>query len=206
MVGLFLVRTMYTFTERFDVQDRSEGCLLLYTYPSEFSGVFTFRMRRIPLSVSMPLLWIGSSPSSFYKIIKGSDSLIKKIEGKTDYIYLEDILLMARSKEEFINGDTLIFSQLIATLSTLSSKVLEVLPPPLQYRYLQKQQINELIASGTYEEQMALSPEARAYHIDLWNYLSHINRSPLLQNTCQAAWMWKRTSSPEIRETRSNGY
>ena len=50
-------------------------------------------------------------------------------------------------------------SQLIGILS---STVLAVLPAPLMYCYLQKQQIDELRTSTFYKKQIALSPRSRA--------------------------------------------
>ena len=76
-----------TFTQRLDVQSGFEGCLLLYTHPSEFTEILTFRMGRFTLSIPQPVFWPISCSTSIHEIIESPNNTPKKITDKTDNIF-----------------------------------------------------------------------------------------------------------------------
>ena len=171
---------------------------------------------------------LSPAPLVFTKLLKVPITLLRKLQIRL-IIYLDDILLMASSKEELeIARDTLIFlfqhlgfvinvkkseltpskrmeflgviidsvnmemslseekvqkiivkclkmlekkkvsirevSQLIGTLT---STTMAILPAPYQYRFLQKQVIQELNFYLSYEKQIVLFPQGRA-EIEWW--------------------------------------
>ena len=57
---------------------------------------------------------------------------------------------------------------------TLSSTVVAVLPAPLMYRYLQKQQIDEWKTVPSIEKQIALSSQSRV-EIQWWVHNLNLN-------------------------------
>ena len=59
-------------------------------------------------------------------------------------------------------------------IGLLSSTALAVLPAPLQYRYLQNQQIEEMRESHCYERMITLSPLSRA-EIEWWIHNLQLN-------------------------------
>lgn len=69
-----------------DVQIRSRGCLLLYTYPSEFTKELVFRVGGFSLSVLLPLIRVILNLIGVNKTTESSNSLVKKAKSETDYL------------------------------------------------------------------------------------------------------------------------
>ena len=69
-----------TFRKRLGVQSGSKECLLLYTYPYEFTEELTFQMGRFSLSFPLPLCRVIPSPIGIYKTTESFNSLVKKTE------------------------------------------------------------------------------------------------------------------------------
>ena len=69
-----------------DVQIRSRGCLLLYTYPSEFTKELVFRVGGFSLSVLLPLIRVILNLIGVNKTTESSNSLVKKTKSETDYL------------------------------------------------------------------------------------------------------------------------
>ena len=171
---------------------------------------------------------LSPAPLVFTKLLKVPITLLRKLQIRL-IIYLDDILLMASSKEELeIARDTLIFlfqhlgfvinvkkseltpskrmeflgviidsvnmemslseekvqkiivkclkmlekkkvsiREVFQLIGTLSSTTMAILPAPLQYRFLQKQVIQELNFYLSYEKQIVLFPQGRA-EIEWW--------------------------------------
>ena len=120
-------------------------------------------MERFSLSVPLALFRVIPSLLVFTKLLKVPIVLLRKLKVGL-IIYPDDILLMASKEELEKERGTLIFFiqhlsfvinakksvlcstkiiEFLGIIMTLSSTVLAVLPAPLMYRYLQKQQIDE---------------------------------------------------------------
>ena len=69
-----------TFRKRLGVQSGSKECLLLYTYPYEFTEELTFQMGRFSLSFPLSLCRVIPSPIGIYKTTESFNSLVKKTE------------------------------------------------------------------------------------------------------------------------------
>ena len=76
-----------SFAKRLDVQSRFEGCLLLYSYPSKFTEIVTFRMGRFFLSICQSLFWSITCTTNIHKIIKNPNDPIKEVRNKTHHLF-----------------------------------------------------------------------------------------------------------------------
>ena len=100
--GGFVSSKETTFAKRQHVQSGSKGCLVPYTYPSEFIEEITFQMERFSLSIPLPLFRIIPSPIGVYKTTYDSYSLVKKNERETDFIsrrYFADDSIKGRIRD-----------------------------------------------------------------------------------------------------------
>ena len=91
-------------------------------------------MKGSVLPVPLPLLWFGTSPKDIHKVDESSLSLLRKLYVRL-IIFLDDILLMASSKEEltFVR-DTLIY--LLQNLGFLINRKKSVLEPCQNIQFL----------------------------------------------------------------------
>ena len=63
--------------------------------------------------------------------------------------------------QKLLDQEDVSLREMTQLIGKLSSTALAVLPAPLQYRYLQRQQIDQLRSSGCFEKKIIISPQAR---------------------------------------------
>ena len=91
------------------VQNRPQGCIFFSPTKLQIPKVFKFEMEESVLPVPLPLLWFGTSPKYIHKVNRNSYFSVEKLYVQL-IIFLDDILLMASSKEELtLARDTLIY-------------------------------------------------------------------------------------------------
>ena len=81
------------------MQNRPQGYLFFSPTKLKVSKVCKFQIEGFILSVPLPLLWFGTGPRMFTKLMKIPISLLRKLYVRL-IIFLDNILLMASSKEE----------------------------------------------------------------------------------------------------------
>ena len=63
-----------------DVQDRPERCIFFSANTSQISKMCGFQVERSNLSVSLPMLWPGTSTQDIYKTTEGSHFSNEEVE------------------------------------------------------------------------------------------------------------------------------
>ena len=116
------------------MQNRPQGCIFFSPTKFKIPKVFKFQMKGSVLPVPLPLLWFGTSPKDIHKVDESSLSLLRKLYVRL-IIFLDDILLMASSKEELtLVRDTLIY--LLQNLGFLINRKKSVLEPCQNIQFL----------------------------------------------------------------------
>ena len=91
------------------MQDRSSRCIFYNTDKSKVQEIPQLQMRRNPVRVSLSLLQTRPSTSDIYKINEGPYCLLRRLNIFL-IIYLDDMLILARSVHELIfHRDTVIY-------------------------------------------------------------------------------------------------
>ena len=62
------------------MQDRHKRCIFFSTTKSQIPKICAFQVKRSNLSVSLPLLWLGTSTQDIYKTTEGSHFFDEKVE------------------------------------------------------------------------------------------------------------------------------
>ena len=83
----------------FSMKGRLEGCMLCYSIARRVTEFCMFPVERQTLSICLPLLQLGSGPSSFQKADKNSKSCHKEFEWE-DYNLSRRILDNGRVVQE----------------------------------------------------------------------------------------------------------
>ena len=76
----------YSPKRRFSLQTGPERCLLFNSSEYKIPKVCTVPVEREPLRVSVPSIWIGSSPKNFYKTDESSNFNTTQNQYSTDYL------------------------------------------------------------------------------------------------------------------------
>ena len=117
-----------------NLQNRPQGCIFFSPTKPEIPKVCKFQMEGSILSVPLPLLPFGTSPKDIHKVDENSHSLLIKLHVRL-IIFLDNILLMASSKEELtLARDTLIY--LLQNLGFLINRKKLVLEPCQNIQFL----------------------------------------------------------------------
>ena len=98
-----------TFAKQLDVQSGSKGCLLLYTYPSDSQKNLCFEWEGSLSQLLCLCFLLSPALLVFMKLLKVPRAFLRKLKMRL-MIYLDNILMVAASKEELQIGRNIDFS------------------------------------------------------------------------------------------------
>ena len=107
--GGFVFGKGTTFVKQLDVQSGSKGCLLLYTYPLDSQKNLCFEWEGSLYRFLCLCFLLSPALLVFMKLLRVPRALLRKLKVRL-IIYLDNILMVAASKEELQIGRNIDFS------------------------------------------------------------------------------------------------